>query len=79
MSSSMMSTPSELVAAVMSDLPPDLRSLVEAHFYEGDSVVKIQRRHRLKRKVVAATLESALETICIALRDRGVRSVADVI
>ena len=68
-------TASELVNAVVSDLPPDVRSIVGQHFQDGDSVFKIQRQRGMKRRDVEARIETALGAMRRALRSRGVKTV----
>lgn len=75
----MISTPAEVAAALVKDLSPDIRKIVEAHFFDGESVLKIQRRYKLKRRDVEAMIEVSLITMRTALRSRGVRAVSDVI
>jgi hypothetical protein len=75
----MLSTAADLAAALVNDLPPDVRNIVEAHFYDGDSIFKIQRRYKLKRRDLEAMIEAALGNMRLALRSRGVRAVSDVI
>jgi hypothetical protein len=72
-------TASELVTTIVSDLPPDVRSIIEQHFQDGESVFKIQRQCWMKRRDVEAKIETALATMRIAMRSRGVRAVPDVI
>lgn len=72
-------TAADLAVTLVNDLPPDLRKVVEAYFFDGESVGKIQRRHKLKRQDLEAIIEAALDTMRLALRSRGVRAVADVI
>jgi hypothetical protein len=31
------------------DLPPDIRRIMEAHFFDGESIFKLRRRYKLKR------------------------------
>jgi hypothetical protein len=75
----MISTAAELAAAIVADLPPDVRKIVEAHFFDGDSIFKIQRRYRMRRRDLEEMIEAALCNMRLALRSRGVRAVADVI
>ena len=75
----MISTAAELATALVKELPPDVRKLVEAHFFDGESLFKIQRHHGMKRRDLEAMIEFALVTMRSALRGRGVRAVADVI
>jgi hypothetical protein len=42
----MISTAAELAAALVEDLPPDIRSIVEAHFLGGESIFTMQRRYK---------------------------------
>lgn len=76
---SMISDAIELVAAVVNDLPSDLRTVVAAHFFEDESVFKIQRQRKMKRRDLETMIEIALGTMRMALRGRGVRGVSDVI
>ena len=75
----MISTASDLAVALVHGLPPDVRKIVEAHFFEGESIFTIQRRYKLKRRDLEAMIEAALVTMRTALGSRGVRAVADVI
>jgi hypothetical protein len=75
----MIFTAAELAATVVKELPPDVRTVVEAHFFDGESIFKIQRRYKLKRRDLEAMIEAALVTMRSALRSCGVRAVADVI
>ncbi len=75
----MISTAADLAAALVSDLPPEVRKIVEAHFFDGESVFKLQRRHKMKRRDLEAMIEAALVSMRMALRSRGVRGLADVI
>jgi len=75
----MLSNAADLAAAVVADLPPDVRKIVEAHFFDGDSIFKIQRRYKMKRRDLEAMIEAALVTMRTALRSRNVRAVGDVI
>ena len=65
--------------ALVNDLPPDVRKIVEAHFFDGESIFKIQRRYKMKRRDLEAMIEAALLSMRTALRSRGVRAVGDVI
>jgi len=75
----MLSTAAELAATLVNDLPPDVRSIVEAHFFDGESIYKIQRRYKMKRRDLEVMIEAALVKMRLALRSRGVRVVGDVI
>ena len=75
----MISTAAELAVALVADLPPEVRTIVEAHFFDGESVFKIQRQRKMKRRDLKATIEAALGNMRVALRSRGVRAVGDVI
>ena len=70
----MISTAAELAAANVEELPLDVRKLVEAHFFYGESLFKIQRRHKLKLRDMEAMIEAALVTMNLALRSRGVHN-----
>jgi hypothetical protein len=76
---SMISTAADLAAALVNDLPPEVRIIVEAHFFEGESIFTIQRRHGMKRRDLEMLIQAALVTMRTALRSRGVRAVSDVI
>lgn len=75
----MLSSPADLAAALVNDLPPEIRKIVEAHFFDGESVFKLQRRHKMKRRDIEGMIDVALVSMRTALRSRGVRAVADVI
>jgi hypothetical protein len=75
----MLSTAADLAAALVHDLPPDIRKIVEAHFFDGESIFKIQRRYKLKRRDLESMIQAALVSMRTALRSRGVRAVGDVI
>jgi hypothetical protein len=51
----------------------------EAHFFDGESIFKIQRRYKLKRRDLGKMIEAALVSMRTALRSRGVCAVADVL
>lgn len=67
----------DLAAAIVNDLQPDVQRIVEAHFFDGESIFKIQRRYKLKRRDLEAMIKAALVTMRMALRSRGVRAVGD--
>lgn len=69
----------ELLSATLKEMSPYNRAVLEAHFFDGESIFKIQRRYNLKRRDLEAMIEAALVTMRSALRSRGVRAVADVI
>jgi hypothetical protein len=48
----------ELAAVLVHDLPSDLRKIVEAHFFDGESIFKIQCRLKLKRRDLEAMIEA---------------------
>ena len=73
----MISTAAELATALVKELPPDVRSIMEAHFFDGESLFKIQRRHKVKRRDMEAITATALVTMRKAMRSRGVQGVAD--
>jgi hypothetical protein len=75
----MISTADNLAAALVHDLPPDIRKIVEAHFFDGESIFIIQRRHKLKRRDLQTMVHAALVTMRTALRSRGVGAVADTL
>jgi hypothetical protein len=75
----MIITAAEIVAAVVNDLPPDIRMVVEAHFFDGESIFRIQCRYKLKRHDLEAMIETALVMMKTALRGRGVLAVGDMI
>jgi len=75
----MLANAAEFVSFATSALPPDVRTVVEAHFLEGDSVLKIQRRFGVKRRDVEAMIETGLAEMGTALRSHGVRGMTDVI
>jgi len=75
----MISTAADLAVVLVQELPPDVRKIMEAHFFDGESIFTIQRRYKLKRRDLEAMIEAALLTMRLALRSRGVRAVADVI
>lgn len=69
----------ELVAQVVTELPADLRSIVESHYLEGASVYKIQRQRGMKRREVEAILTAALEMMRTTLRRQGIDGIWDVL
>jgi hypothetical protein len=75
----MLSTAADLAAALVNDLPPDVRNIVEAHFFDGESIFTIQRRYKMRRRDLEAMIEAALLTMRTALQSRGVGAVGDVI
>jgi hypothetical protein len=72
-------TASELLTTALNDLPPNDRAIVEAHFFDGESMFKIQRHRKMRRRDLENMIEAALATMRTSLRSRGVRSVSDVI
>jgi DNA-directed RNA polymerase specialized sigma24 family protein len=75
----MLATAADFVSFATSALPPDVRTVVEAHFLDGDSIFKIQRRFGVKRRDVEAMIETALAEMGMAFRSHGVRGMTDVI
>jgi hypothetical protein len=75
----MIFTPAELAATLVQDLPPHVRKIVEARFFDGESILKIQRRYKLKRRDLEAMIQTALATMRTALEIRKIRAVGDVI
>lgn len=59
-------------------LPLDIRSIKEAHFFDGDSALKIQRQRQMKRRDVEAIIAATLETMRTSLWRRGVLGLGDV-
>ena len=64
----MISTAADLAAALVQDLPPNLQNMVVAHFCDGESIFKIQRRYKLKSRELEATIEAVPVTMRTALR-----------
>ncbi len=77
----MISTAAELTAALVKYLPPHIRSIVEAHCFDGESIFKIQRQRKMKRRNLEALIEATLVTMqeWIAATSGRFRAVADVI
>jgi hypothetical protein len=75
----MLSTAAELAAALVRDLQPEVRKIVEAHFFDGESIFTIQRRYKLKRRDLETMIEAALGNMRLVLQSRNVRAVADVV
>jgi len=46
----MLSIAANLAAALVHDLPSEVRTIVEAHFLDGESILKIQRQRKMKRR-----------------------------
>jgi len=69
----------ELAAVALDQLPTNIRSMVDSHFLDGESVFKIQRQRRMKRWDVEVAIRAAVVTMRTALRGRGVLGMADVI
>ena len=67
----MISTAADLAAAAVNELPPDVRKIVEAHFFEGESIFTIQRRYKIKRRDLDALIEAALVSMRAALGGVG--------
>jgi len=68
----------ELVAAALNELPSEIRTLVEAHFFDCESVFKIQRHHQMKRRDIEATIAAALANMRTTLRSRGFNEMSDL-
>lgn len=75
----MLATPTELVTALVDGLPPELRKLVEAHFFDGESVYRLQRQRKMKRRDLEAMLDGAKDRMRMALHIRGVARFSDVL
>lgn len=75
----MILTATDLIAATLAELPPDLQAVAEAHFLDGCSVWAIMRERRMKKKEVESALDAALNGMRAALRSRGIRGLADVV
>ena len=71
-------TAADLLSAALDELSPDIRSMMDAHFFDGDSTFRIQRQRHMKRRDVETVIGAALETMRISLRLRGVRGFGDV-
>jgi hypothetical protein len=54
----MLFTAADLAAVLVQDLPPEVPRIVEAHFFDGESNFKIQRRYQLKRWELEAMIEA---------------------
>ena len=54
----MLSTAARLAAALVNDLPPEVRKSLDAHFLDGKASFKIQRWHKLKRRDLEAMSEA---------------------
>lgn len=75
----MLVTGLDIIVFAAAALPNTERSLVLAHYIDGDSVPVLVRRYGIKRPEIEHRLDAALATMRAALRSRGVRGVDDVI
>ncbi len=75
----MIFTAAELADSLVRDLPTEVRKVVEAHFFDGESLFKIQRRVNLNCRDVSKIIEDALVTMRSGMLRRGVLTVNDVI
>jgi len=71
--------PQGIIETALESLSPFERSIVFAHFIDGDPIGRIARTSELKRADVDNLIGTALTKMKTALRYRGVRSVEDVI
>jgi DNA-directed RNA polymerase specialized sigma24 family protein len=69
----------DAITAALEELPNDLKSIVEAHFLEGISVVGIQRQRRVQRREVEAAILTALEQMRTHMRRRGILASSDLL
>jgi hypothetical protein len=66
----MLSTAADLEAALVNDFPPDVRKIVEAHFFDGESIFNIQRRYNLKHCDPGEfMIEAALAGVMFAMNE----------
>ena len=68
----------ELIAAALDDLPADIRSIVQSHYLDGESVRKIQKCRPMKCRDIEAVIAAALEEMRKALKSRGFEGVSDL-
>ena len=71
--------PATMITTALQTLPAFQRSLVTAHFIDGDSIWKIMRHSNLKRKEIESAIQAALTTMKEVLRSRGIETVSDVV
>jgi hypothetical protein len=69
----------EILNAAIAELAPDIRAIVANHFFDGESVYKIQRHRRMKRLEVEACITTALNEIKAYMLRRGIRANADLL
>ena len=74
----MILTATELIAAALNDLPADMRSMVRAHYLDGESVRKIQKCRPMKRREIEERIAAALETMRETLKGRRFDGVSDL-
>lgn len=72
-------TGNDLLTAALEELPFNVRGLVEAHFFDGESIFKIQRYHKIRRRKIEASITSALERMRTYMLHRDVQAVNDLI
>ncbi len=53
--------PATTISSALESLAPFKRSIVTAHYIDGDSVSQLTKRHKLKRADVMAILEAGLQ------------------
>lgn len=71
--------PHGTIETALETLSPFERTIVSAHFFDGDPVGRITRNYNLKRADVEALIGTALTTMKTLLRSRGIKSVGDVV
>jgi DNA-directed RNA polymerase specialized sigma24 family protein len=72
-------TAAEILAHALEQLSPELRSVVEAHVFDDQSVYTLVRRRGLPKRDIESTLAAAFDAMRYALVRRGVRGVGDVV
>lgn len=70
--------PTDLLAAALDDLPPEIRSILEAYFFNGESTFKIQRHTQMKHRDVETAIETGLSIMRAVLKDLGITTMADL-
>ena len=70
---------SELLNAALNELSPDIRTAVEAHFFDGASIFTIQRQCKAKRQDVEECITTALNEMRVYMRRRGIQGSSDVL
>ena len=71
--------PQGTIETALESLSPVERSIVFAHFIDGDPIGRIARTSELKRADVDNLIGTALAKMKATLQRKGVRSIVDVV